>query len=217
MAWCSKAAMTMVARPCHSLARKCPVSSTFRVRIVFTQCRHQSSLSNDELAAILSKPTWSVRSLLPPSETPTNAEAQKSSQSPPVPEISSKQLRHLLRLSALPAPRDDAEEARMLDTLSSQLHFLRSIQSVDTTGVEPLRSVRDETNAGNEEQTVGMAEMQDALKREEVVGKHHKRIKRRQKEDQNGEIKKAEDWNVLGSAERRVGKFFVVEGAAREE
>ena len=217
MAWCSEAAMTMATRPCHSLARKCISSSAFRVRIVPAQFRRQSSLSNDGIARLLSKPTWSVRSLLPPSNTPTNAEAQRSSQSPPVPEVTSKHLHPILRVSALPAPRDDAEEARMLETLSSQLHFVRSTQSVDTTGVEPLRSVRDETSDGDKVRTVGLAETRDALGREEIVGKHHMRLKRRQTADKDEEIKKAEDWNVLGSAERKVGKFFVVEGAPREE
>ena len=93
-----------------------------------------------DVEELLSKPTWSVSSLLPPKDP-----------SPESPQISSKQLHHLLRLSALPPPKDEAEEAKMLSTLSSQLHFVKDIQSVDTTGVEPLRSLRDETAEGEKE------------------------------------------------------------------
>ena len=105
----------------------------------------------------------------------------------------------------------------MLETLSSQLHFVRSIQSVDTAGVEPLRSLRNETEEGDKERTFGMAEMKDALAKEEVVGKYHKRIRRRKDGRQDEAVKIAEEWNVLGSAQRKVGRFFVVEGAPRSE
>ncbi|KAF2096712.1 hypothetical protein NA57DRAFT_78308 [Rhizodiscina lignyota] len=192
------------------------MSRTSRLHVTFTQCRSSSGLSQEKLGALLSKPTWSVRSLLPPSNDSTNTTPQESS-APTTPEITSKQLHHLLRLSALPAPQDEAEEARMLQTLSSQLHFVRSIQSIDTTGVEPLRSLRDESERGDKERTLGMAEMQDALDQEEIVGNHHKRIRRRPRRIQDEGIKNAEDCDVLGSAKRKVGRFFVVEGAPREE
>lgn len=97
----------------------------------------------------------------------------------------------------------------MLETLSSQLHFVREIQSVDTTGVEPLRSLRDETAAGKEEAELGLNALRDALSREEIIGKHHKRIRRRRSNDA---VIESSDWDVLGSAERKVGRFFVVEG-----
>src|ERR1700753_1108709 len=93
---------------------------------------------------LLSKPTWSVSSLLPP-----------KGQSTDLPEVSSKQLHHLLRLSALPPPKNKEEEARMLQILASQLHFVKEIQKVDTTGVEPLRSLRDETPTGEMEAELG--------------------------------------------------------------
>lgn len=151
-----------------------------------------------DVEELLSKPTWSVSSLLPP----------KDLQIEP-PEISSKQLHHLLRLSALPPPKDAQAEAKMLSTLSSQLHFVKEIQKVDTTGVEPLRSLRDETAAGEKEAELGMEAMEDALAKEEVRGKHHKRIRRRREQV----VKKEEDeWDVLGTASRKVGRFFVVEG-----
>ncbi|KAK3713689.1 hypothetical protein LTR37_008383 [Vermiconidia calcicola] len=91
----------------------------------------------------------------------------------------------------------------MLSTLSSQLHFVKEIQKVDTAGIEPLRSLRDETAQGEKE-----AEL-DALAQEEVRGKHHKRIRRRR---DRAVAKQEEDWDVLGTAQRKVGRYFVVEG-----
>lgn len=105
----------------------------------------------------------------------------------------------------------------MLNTLSSQLHFVKAIQQIDTTGVEPLRSLRDETSRGEMENTYDMESMKDALAQEEVVGKWHKRIRRKPHRDKDGRTKSAEDWDVLGGAERKVGKFFIVEGTPREE
>lgn len=151
-----------------------------------------------DVEELFSKPTWSVSTLLPAEDVAAQD-----------PEVSSKQLHHLLRLSALPPPKDAEEEARMLSTLSSQLHFVKEIQKVDTTGVEPLRSLRDETAAGGKEAELGMDAMRDALALEEVRGKHHRRIRRRR--DQLVR-KQEEDWDVLGTASKKVGRFFVVEG-----
>lgn len=146
---------------------------------------------------MLSKPTWSVKSLLP--ADPHTADA---------PTITPKQLRHLLNLSALPEPRDEEEEARMLKTLRSQLHFVRAIQEVDTKDVPPLRAIRDETDAAEEEIKISLGSLKEALAEEEVRGKHFKRIQRKEGPvDTAG----AEDWDVLGHAERKTGKYFVVD------
>lgn len=105
----------------------------------------------------------------------------------------------------------------MLSTLASQLHFVRSIQSIDTTGVEPLRSLRDETARGEAEQTWTLEKMKDALAKEDHVGKFHKRIQRRHTAERDAATQDAEDWDVLKHAEKKVGGFFVVQGAPREE
>ncbi|KAJ8112328.1 hypothetical protein OPT61_g5276 [Boeremia exigua] len=151
----------------------------------------------DELEALLAKPTWSVESLLPPKE-----------RAPDAPQISSKQLHHLLRLSALPLPGTPEEEQKMLDTLAAQLHFVGEIQRVDTTGVQPLRAIRDETKAAEQEQTVGLDTLKEALAKEKSIGKWHRRI---QRDSTAVDAKDVEDWDVLGSAEKKVGKYFVVE------
>ena len=153
----------------------------------------KQQINIDEL---LSKPSWSVASLLP-----------KENASEPL-EVSSKQLRHLLKLSALPPPKDDSEEAKMLKTLSSQLHFVKEIQKADTTGVEPLQSLRYETTEGEQNAELGLEALKDALAAEDVRGKFRPRIRRRR---DRVEVKK-DEWNVLGTAGKKTGRYFVVEG-----
>ncbi|KAJ4325013.1 hypothetical protein N0V94_000897 [Neodidymelliopsis sp. IMI 364377] len=151
----------------------------------------------DELEQLLAEPTWSVESLLPPKSRAPNAL-----------QISSKQLHHLLRLSALPLPETLEQEQKMLDTLAAQLHFVGEIQRVDTTGVTPLRAIRDETKAAEQEQTIGLDTLKEALAKEKVIGKWHRRI---QRDTTPLDAKHIGDWDVLGSAEKKVGKYFVVE------
>lgn len=163
----------------------------------------EKGINPDELHRLLAKPTWSVESLLPP-----------KNQTPDGPKVSSQQLHHLLRLSALPPPESPKEEKTMLNTLSAQLHFVGEIQRVDTTGVRPLRAIRDETKLAEKEQTVTMETLKSALAQEQIIGKHHKRIQRR---TDPVDAKTVESWNVLGSAERATGQFFVVESERPQE
>lgn len=96
----------------------------------------------------------------------------------------------------------------MLKTLSSQLHFVKEIQSVDTSGVEPLRSIRDETREAEKEVEITMGDLKEAFAKEERVGRTG-RLRRRK--DLPVDTDGAEDWDVLGHASRRVGRYFVVE------
>lgn len=102
----------------------------------------------------------------------------------------------------------------MLATLSAQLHFVGQIQSVDTTGIEPLRALRDETSEGEKEQTISLETLKDALSKEKVIGVHHKRIQRDTTPEDSCDV---ERWDVLGSAERKVGNYFVVESELPQE
>jgi Asp-tRNA(Asn)/Glu-tRNA(Gln) amidotransferase C subunit len=157
------------------------------------------------IAALLEKPTWSVKSLLP------SADSQSTST------VTPKQLHHLLRLSALPQPKDEQEEAEMLKTLESQIHFVREIQKVDTTGVEPLRAIRDESPEGIQEQTITLADLQEHLDAEEIVGRNG-HIKRRVKEDP--EAKEVEDWDPFAMSEgqeKNKGRYFFVRKEKRVE
>lgn len=151
-----------------------------------------------DVKALLSKPSWSVRSLLP-------------GKVPPADEITPEKLHHLLRLSALPLPRSKDRERKMLDTLHSQLHFVRDIQKVNTDGVEPLRAIRDETESGIKDITIGMKDLKEAFDQEDIVGQNKR--PRRKRVNMVG-TKGAEDWDVLGSASETVemngASYFVV-------
>jgi Asp-tRNA(Asn)/Glu-tRNA(Gln) amidotransferase C subunit len=117
-------------------------------------------------------------------------------------------------LSALPPPESPEAEQKMLDTLSAQLHFVGQIQKLDTTGVKPLRAIRDETAAAEEEQTITLDTLKEALAKEQVIGKHYRRIQRK---TEPADAKDVENWDVLGSAERKAGKFFVVESEMSQD
>ncbi|KAK2627577.1 hypothetical protein QTJ16_003543 [Diplocarpon rosae] len=157
-----------------------------------------------DIAELLSKPTWSVRSLAP--STPSASS-----------EITPEKLHHLLRLSALPLPKSPEEEASMLATLHSQLHFVQDIQTVDTEGVEPLQSIRDETEEGIKDATIGMEELKEALGKEDFTGRN-RRPRRRREVVNAGKVEK---WDVLGTAEDKVetpgGSFFVVRSGKIDE
>ena len=152
---------------------------------------------------MLSRPSWSVQSLLPSS--------LEASEAPPV---TSKQLHHLLQLSALPLPKDQAEEEEMLLTLRSQLHFVKEIQKVDTKGVEPLQSIRDETEVARKESEVTYKDLKHILDKEERIAGGWL-IRRKEKDAVNAS--EAEDWDVLGQASRKVGRFFVVKKGANSD
>lgn len=137
------------------------------------------------------KPTWTTHSLV-------DTAAPE--------EITPSQLSYLLRLAALPKPRDAQEEVSLLADLHSQLRFVKRVQEVDTTGVEPLRVVRDETYAARDETTLGLKHLGRALSDEVAVG-HYKRPRRMRKEvDTRG----AEDWDPLKTASETAGRYFVV-------
>ncbi|KAJ4381155.1 hypothetical protein N0V86_003502 [Didymella sp. IMI 355093] len=178
-------------RPLHTSIRLSEAPSTMASE------QQRGGIHPDELEELLAKPTWSVESLLPP-----------KTRAPDAPEVTSKQLHHLLRLSALPLPETPEQEQKMLDTLAAQLHFVGEIQRVDTTGVKPLRAIRDETRAAEEEQTIGLGTLKEALAKEKTIGKWHRRI---QRDTTSVDAKDIEDWDVLGSAEKKAGKYFVVE------
>ncbi|KAL7923007.1 hypothetical protein ACQKWADRAFT_290954 [Trichoderma austrokoningii] len=160
-----------------------------------------SKASSSTAQDILSKPTWSVSSLLPSQSHATPSET-----------ITPAQLHHLLRLSALPLPKSPAEEQSMIETLQSQLQFARAVQRVNTKGVEPLRAIRDETDAAVKENTIGLDDLKDTLAKEALVGHYQRprRVKEQIKSD-------AENWDALSTASRKAGKYFVVESGKKAE
>lgn len=98
----------------------------------------------------------------------------------------------------------------MLQTLQSQIHFVKEIQAVNTTNVAPLRSIRDESEEAVKESTIGLDRLRDVLEKERVVGRS-KRIQRMPSDDHGRPDDGEWDGNALGSASKTKGKYFVVE------
>ncbi|KAI9666934.1 MAG: hypothetical protein M1831_001439 [Alyxoria varia] len=190
-------------------------------------------LNPNEIHEILSRPTWSVKSLLPHSSTGAESQGGKSpsidarsttESSPPTAsttepsEITTKTLQHLHKLSALtPPPRDSSAERRLLKDLRAQLHFVQEIRSRDLRNVEPMGAVRDEIE--EEARTVGLES--EGVRRElERESKRQGSTKRSESAEEASDRAAAppkteewkEKWDVLGQAPKRVGRFFAVEG-----
>lgn len=159
---------------------------------------------SSDIQSMLARPSWSVRSLLPESES---IEAGQ---------ISKERLQHLLKLSALPLPKSEAEEQRMLNTLESQIHFVKEVQKIDTTGVEPLVAIRDETAEAIGEQTISLETLRPHLDKEKKVGENG--TIRRQKP---AEMIRDSGWNPFemgdGKDTRKRGKFFLVKKKNKEQ
>jgi Asp-tRNA(Asn)/Glu-tRNA(Gln) amidotransferase C subunit len=153
------------------------------------------------IASLLETPTWSVRSLLPDPNFVPSAEDT----------VTKEKLHHLLRLSALPPPKNEEVEKKLLRTLQAQIHFVKEIQKVDTAGIEPLQAIRDETADAIKAETITLADLKPYLDKEEKVGRNG-RVKRR-KEGDNHSGDSAHTWDPFGmSADRskKHGKYFVV-------
>jgi len=104
----------------------------------------------------------------------------------------------------------------MLDALQSQLHFVRAIHEVDTTGVDPLTAIRDETREGQAEMTLGMEQLQGILDAEEKVGKHQRPRQRwTGKGGSNAELEGI--WNPLQTAGWTEGGYVVVKTGRKPE
>lgn len=101
----------------------------------------------------------------------------------------------------------------MLKTLESQIHFVKEMQSVDTAGVEPLRSIRDESPAAVKETTIGLDRLKDAIAKERVTGRR-RRVQRAQDERNTRPDGSAWDGNALGSASKTKGPYFIVEAGS---
>ena len=82
---------------------------------------------------------------------------------------------------------------------------------MDTEGIEPLQSIRDETEEGIRDATIGMEDLRDAFREEEIRGRNRRP---RRKRIPVVETREVEGWDVLGTAGEIVsvggGRFFVV-------
>ena len=151
-----------------------------------------------EIEEILVEPSWSVKALF-------NSKKEASSMSS---SVSCERLHHLLRLSALPLPTSATEEAAMLKDLELQLCFVSAIQRVDTADVQPLVSIRNETEEGYGDEAITLDALKEDLAKEEAVGTRG-RIRR----SSDGKVGKddAENWDPLASAPSTKGRFIALD------
>lgn len=98
----------------------------------------------------------------------------------------------------------------MLATLESQIHFVKQVQSVDATNVEPLQCIRDESPDAVKEKTIGLDRLKEAMSKEQVFGRQN-RIRRIETEKSDQPDGDAWDGNALGHASKTKGRYFVVE------
>ncbi|KAL8783385.1 MAG: hypothetical protein Q9213_004644 [Squamulea squamosa] len=127
------------------------------------------------------------------------------------PQISEKELHHLLRLSALPSPKNIAEQQRMQQDLQSQLKFVKAIQEIEIPdSVKPLQSIRDETQDGMKEQEITVESLTDEFAKEEVVGI---RGRIRKKKSLKVVVEEEEKWDPLALAPRTIGRYIAVNTA----
>ncbi|KAL8815877.1 MAG: hypothetical protein Q9223_005031 [Gallowayella weberi] len=145
------------------------------------------------------RPTWSLQDLF--EKQPTESE----------PQVSEKELHHLLRLSALPLPKDSTDQQRMQKDLQSQLKFVKAIQDVDIPdSVKPLQSIRDETEEGLKEVEITERSLADEFAKEEVVGI---RGRIRRKDSVKAAEGEEQQWHPLKLAPRTVGRYVAVNTA----
>ncbi|KAL9640361.1 MAG: hypothetical protein Q9204_000752 [Flavoplaca sp. TL-2023a] len=121
------------------------------------------------------------------------------------------ELAHLLRLSALPIPKDLAQQQRMKKDLQSQLTFVKAIQEIDIPdSVKPLQSIRDETEEAMKEQEITVESLANEFAKEDVVGI---RGRIRRKEGTKAVKGKYERWDPLALAPRTIGRYVAVNTA----
>ena len=98
----------------------------------------------------------------------------------------------------------------MIKELDSQLYFVQAIQDVDTTNVEPLQSIRDETREARDAATFGVDELQEVFDSEVVIGKR-RRIRTRK--DAWTTEEHSDGVDLLAQAPKRLGRYVVVDSA----
>ena len=143
---------------------------------------------------MLDKASWSVSGLF---ASNTRNETRSC--------VSKEQLNHLLRLSALPLPATPVEETKMLEDLESQLQFVRAIQGVNTDGVEPLVSIRDETSEAEEESEITFDTLKGHFAKEKRSG-----IRGRITRPGDAKKEDVEDWDALACAPKTMGRYIAL-------
>lgn len=97
----------------------------------------------------------------------------------------------------------------MTQGLESQLRFVQAVQNIDTEGVEPLQSIRDETKQAEREGIFTIKSLREEFEKEEVVGKRGRIVRKKNLPDVDEDH--IEGWDPLAQAPKKLGRFFVVE------
>lgn len=82
---------------------------------------------------------------------------------------------------------------------------------MDTTGIEPLRAIRDESREAIEKETITLEDLKPYLDKEEKVGRNGKVRRRKDVDDHGGES--AHTWDPFGMSatrSKKQGQYFVV-------
>ncbi|CAB4423470.1 unnamed protein product [Rhizophagus irregularis] len=95
---------------------------------------NNSSIKIDE-HYLPEKPTWSVRSLLPPIITCSDTTSK--------PIISQEEYKSLLKLSNLRST-SPTEDSQLIQDINLLCYFVKLIQDVDVTNVKPMRSILED-------------------------------------------------------------------------
>ena len=97
----------------------------------------------------------------------------------------------------------------MMEDLEAQLRFVQAVQRVDTKGVKPLQSIRDETIKGQKLSAFTVKSLKAEFDKEMVVGKRGRIIKRKNLPPVDEE--RLTNWDPLAQAPKRLERYFVVE------
>lgn len=100
----------------------------------------------------------------------------------------------------------------MLKTLESQIHFVKKVQGIDTTGVTPLRSISDESEEAQEENKISLKTLEASLKQERYIGRS-RRIQRTRSERSTNPDDEVWDGDALKPASKTMGRYFVVQSS----
>lgn len=152
------------------------VHSSRIVRVARSYSSKSKKARSAEIESLFESASWSTKNML--------------SRSGSVQSVTSGQLEHLLKLSALPLPKSSKDQMDILEDLTEQLHFVKKVQEIDTSGVQPLKNLTAEQDES------------DVLKYEDAVEEG--------KQSQENSAAPKVDYTKL--AHKTKNKYYTVDG-----
>ncbi|ORY81500.1 hypothetical protein BCR37DRAFT_46255 [Protomyces lactucae-debilis] len=169
---------------------RCRCLPSHSLRLIRYSSSSSASSTPATLDELFAKPSWSTSTLLAP---PSTSET-------PIQPISEEQLAHLYKLSALQLPQDSTERLARRRALATQLHFVRLVHEVDTTGIQPLHNVLASQHTSSLTYDAALAVGQQAKER----------FKLDDAQCATGQTRLKPDYTKL--AKRTRGRFYTVSG-----